>query len=619
MQPEQLGPYRIVRVLGHGGMGSVYEGIHTETDEPAAIKALAPGLADDPDFRQRFEAEIETLKKLYHPNIVQLFGFGEQDGRLFYAMELVDGSSLEEELRRGRTFSWREVARIGIDICRALRHAHDRGVTHRDIKPANLLLTRDGRVKLSDFGIAKLFGNTRLTATGNVLGTADYMAPEQADARPVGPKADLYSLGCVLYCLLARRPPFRARSVIEMLEKHRTAVPEPVSRYAVDVPREFELLIAQLLEKEPDKRVSNATLVARRLEAMLKALAPERHGGPQRALRELEREFELGVGIGGRGGGSSGPLPETRLAPPPSKPSAVPLGVTRPAEPLPETRATDAFQVYEAEEPQKPAEMPEKTQRLATGRFTVVQKEELDRPAPEPPTHPAWISPQTWILAGCLVAVGLGLWYMLQPPSADTLYQRIVTATADKSIDSFLQAEANIKEFLERYSNDSRAERLRGYMREIELYRLERQFELRSKGRASTEGLLPIERSYLEAINQAWLDPERGLAKLQALADLYQDRTDPSGPDGQCLDLVRRQMKRLRIQLAKSSPEMLAAVEERLKHAEELRNKDPERARAIWQALIALYGDKAWAAEAIQKAREALQANPSQPPPGQPK
>lgn len=249
MKPEQLGPYRIVRTLGRGGMGAVYEGIHVDTDEPAAIKILSGALAQEPDFRQRFEAEIETLKKLYHPNIVQLFGFGEQDEYLFYAMELVDGSSLEEELRQGRVFDWREVARIGIETCRALRHAHDRGVTHRDIKPANLLVSADGRVKLSDFGIARLFGNTRLTAAGNVLGTAEYMAPEQAEGRPVGPRTDLYSLGAVLYCLAARRPPFRAGSLPEMLQKHRTAQPDPVRRHAPDTPAELDRIILQLLRR----------------------------------------------------------------------------------------------------------------------------------------------------------------------------------------------------------------------------------------------------------------------------------------------------------------------------------------------------------------------------------
>ena len=235
-------------------------------------------------FRSRFEAEIETLRKLNHPNIVRLFGFGEQDGQLFYAMELVDGNSLEEELRRGRRFEWEEVAKIGVATCQALRHAHDRGIIHRDIKPGNLLLATDGRIKLSDFGIARLFGYSGLTSAGSVLGTAEYMAPEQAEGRPVDHRADLYSLGGVMYVLLARRPLFQGKSLPEILHKQRYEQPVPVRRYAPDTPEEFERILAQLLEKDPDARIPNATVLARRLEAMLQALSLR--------LKTLEAEVE---------------------------------------------------------------------------------------------------------------------------------------------------------------------------------------------------------------------------------------------------------------------------------------------------------------------------------------
>jgi len=598
MQPEHLGPYRIVRTLGRGGMGAVYEGVHVETDEPAAIKVLSAALSQEADFRQRFEAEIETLKRLFHPNIVQLFGFGEQDEQLFYAMELVDGCSLEEEVRQGRVFPWREVARIGIDTCRALRHAHDRGITHRDIKPANLLLTREGRrIKLSDFGIAKLFGNTRLTATGNVLGTAEYMPPEQADARPTGPRSDLYSLGCVFYFLLARRPPYSARSLVEMLQKHRTEQPEPVSQIAADVPSEMELLIAQLLEKDPEKRPANATLVARRLESMLKGLSwrPK----PLKKTVEEEPEFDLSQPDASPKSPVGG-LPETRLLEAAAPPPAVPEGATRPADELPETMETSAFQVYE-----QPKTLG-RTEGGSTGRFVVVEKEELDRPEVEPPPRPAIISLHTWVLAASLIAVGLGSWYFLRPPSADALYEKIIAITAGRSIDGLLEAERSMQEFLTRFSSDPRAGKLRNYMREIDLYRLEKKFERRAKGMASTEGLLPVERAYVEAINQAWLDPDRGLVKLQALVDLHKDRTDPTGPDGQCLELARRQLSRLRQQVARSSVESLAEVEDRLRRAEEFRHSDPQTARLMWQSLVELYQDKPWAAEAVAKARHAL-------------
>ena len=272
MEIERLGPYQIVGKLGRGGMGTVFEAVHRETGEPAAVKLLSAALAREEGFRSRFEAEIETLRKLRHPNIVRLFGFGEQEGELFYAMELVDGDSLEEELRNGRVFDWREVTQIGIETCRALRHAHDRGVIHRDIKPGNLLLTAERRVKLSDFGIARLFGHTRLTSAGNILGTAEYMSPEQAEGKPVNARADLYSLGALLYALLARRPLFHGKSLAEMIYKQRFESPEPLKKHVPDVPDEMERILQQLLQKEPGQRMPNADVLARRLEAMLHGL-----------------------------------------------------------------------------------------------------------------------------------------------------------------------------------------------------------------------------------------------------------------------------------------------------------------------------------------------------------
>ena len=258
MNPRQLGPYRLTRRLGRGGMGTVYEGVNLETGESAAVKVLAGELGHEPDFRNRFASEIETLRRLNHPNIVRLFGFGEQEDELFYAMELVDGVSLEEEIRQGRRFTWREVIQIGSQTCQALRHAHDRGVIHRDIKPANLLWTAEAVVKLSDFGIARFFGTTRMTTVGSVIGTVEYMAPEQADARPVDPRTDLYSLGGVLYALLVGQPPFVAKTLPEMLHKQRYEKPEPIDRLVAGVPEELAILIAQLLEKDPKNRVPNA-------------------------------------------------------------------------------------------------------------------------------------------------------------------------------------------------------------------------------------------------------------------------------------------------------------------------------------------------------------------------
>ena len=185
MQLTHLGPYVIEKPLGKGGMGSVYAATDPQTGQRVAIKALSPHLASAEGFRERFEAEIESLKTLRHDGIVRLYGYGEQDGVLFYSMELVDGISLEDELKAGRRFNWREVTSIAIQLSLALKHAHDHGIVHRDIKPANILLTEDEHVKLADFGIARLFGTTSLTTAGGVLGNSR-LHVARAGRRPTG-------------------------------------------------------------------------------------------------------------------------------------------------------------------------------------------------------------------------------------------------------------------------------------------------------------------------------------------------------------------------------------------------------------------------------------------------
>lgn len=605
MKAGLLGPYRIERTLGRGGMGAVYEGVNVDTGEHAAIKVLSSGLAREPDFRQRFETEIETLKKLNHPNIVRLFGFGEQDDMLFYAMELVEGASLEEELQRGRRFDWREVTCIGIEICRALRHAHDRGIIHRDIKPANLLLANDGRVKLSDFGIARLFGMSGVTAAGSVLGTVEYMAPEQIEGRAISPRTDLYSLGGVFYALLARRPPFRASTVPEMINLQRTGVPEPVTRHAPDVPKEFEQIIAELQEKTPEKRIPNATVLGKRLEAMLRALSiSEEENSPD--------EYDLGTASANSAQAARAAVLPTRALQAPSDASGAKQAAGTPSpDDLPETKATAAFLGMGAGGAQDEAAEEVKPR----GQFTVVSAEDLDRAEfTGPSPHVALISPQTWILAICLLAVGFAAWYLMRPPTADALHEIIVQITADKSIDSLRAAETKIDEFLLRFPDDSRCSELRKLQHELDLYRLERRFDLRAKGLAAREALLPIEQMYLEAINIGHIHPEQGIDKFQALIDLYEPRADSSGPTGQCLELAKRQLKELKERLARSAADHLTLLSERLDRADQLAASEPARARAIRKAVVELYQEKPWAAAAVNRARQALSAEKSHAP-----
>ena len=190
-------------------------------------------------------------------------------------MELIDGRNLQDELAAGRRFDWREVVRIGIAVSQALKHAHDRGIIHRDLKPANLLIDKQDHIKLTDFGIAKLYGGTNVTAEGGVLGTADYMAPEQADGKPVSSRCDLFALGSVLYALLTGRPPFTGKTVLEVITALHKTDPIPVRRLAPDTPAEFEQIIHQLLEKDPQKRIPTALALGKRLKAMEHGLSLE--------------------------------------------------------------------------------------------------------------------------------------------------------------------------------------------------------------------------------------------------------------------------------------------------------------------------------------------------------
>lgn len=278
MTPTQLGPYTIQSRLGRGGMGAVYEAVDTTSGDTVAVKVLASHLADDPGVRSRFEAEIEALKNLRHQGIVRLLAFGEQDDQPFFAMELVRGKSLEQILRAGRRFTWRETVAMAIEITRALKVAHDNGIVHRDLKPANLLVA-DAlagtepvadrvTVKLADFGIAKLFGGVGHTALGHVVGTAEYMAPEQAAGRPIDHRADLYALGLVMYAMLTGSPPFRGTQLTEVIDKQRRATAPRVASLVADVPPELDELIARMLSKEPAQRPASALALGRLLMAI---------------------------------------------------------------------------------------------------------------------------------------------------------------------------------------------------------------------------------------------------------------------------------------------------------------------------------------------------------------
>jgi serine/threonine-protein kinase len=590
MQPEQLGPYRIDRQIGRGGMGTVYAGVDVNTGEAAAIKVLTAMLGMDEDFRARFEIEIETLRKLSHDNIVRLFGWGEQDGVLFYAMELIDGTSLEQELRNGRRFEWAEVKEIAVQVCAALKHAHDRGVVHRDIKPANLLLTRDCKVKLSDFGIAKLFGSAGATTAGGVLGTAEYMAPEQADGRPVSHRGDLYSLGAVLYTLLAGRPPFVAKSVPQLLQMQRFATPEPVRRYNKSVPVEVEEIVMQLLEKDPERRIPNATVLARRLEATFRGLATLAIRQQQASGQDVD--FDLtssqSAAVADR---PSGEVAQTRVATRPADAAAAPSDATKATNP-PKTSDSAARRDSDIRRAQR---------RFITVDEQPVGHETADRDA----RH--WMSPQTILALIGLMAVGLVVAYSLQPPAADTLYDRIQERIVSGDESDLLDCEDDIQSFLQHYSADPRSREMERRQQDIELVKLENRLERQAKmsGNATKLGL--VERAFLDAIRLEAHDPPGCLERLEAIRKLYEGGRAVASQNGQrCVLLATQRAARLKTVAQNFIKEHLEAQNERLNHADEIEDGEGETAREIREGVIALYAEKSWAAPIVERARKAL-------------
>jgi eukaryotic-like serine/threonine-protein kinase len=570
MQLEQLGPYRLGKQLGRGGMGAVYQAVETQTGDEAAVKVLSPHLAHDEGFRVRFEAEIESLKKLRHPNIVRLYGYGEQAGTLFYAMELVHGTSLEDELRRGRRFDWREVTRIAIKICRALKHAHDHGVIHRDIKPANLLLTADGDVKLSDFGIARLFGNTRLTSDGGVLGTAEYMAPEQAGGRTLTDRCDQYSLGGVMYTLLAGRPPFRATTLVEMLQMQRYAEPEPVTVFAPQTPSELARIVHQLLEKDPQKRFRNTLILARSLEAMERGLSVSASG---------HDDFVVTPPV------LSEPESENPLAPTLSPDELLPAAGHKTPTPPQATEATMAYRPAGDESPAPKSDATE-TAEAAPDRFTKVEEDRQETHAIRDALG-GLLAPQTLALVAALALLVAAGWYLMRPPTADQLFDRIETAAAAGNPDDLKRVGPDIEAFLERFPDDPRAERVQ---------------ELADKAEQSN----PIERAFTEAKRYALLNPELALVKFQALIDVYDDGPDNSEITRHYVRLARAQQARLRKHVDQYVDEGRKLILARLAKADELSPDDPPAARKIYQGIVELYGEKPWADDLVQRARGAL-------------
>src|SRR5258708_12558053 len=279
MQIEVLGErYQLQEPIGRGGMATIYRGQDMRMDRIVAVKVLREVYSTDPKFVTRFQREAKAASSLQHPNIVQVYDYGQTDGNYFIVMELVEGTDLRRYLRSRGVLAVDRAIIIAHDVALGLGAAHRRGIVHRDVKPQNVLVGKDGSIKLTDFGIASVYKDInaeRLTTTGMTLGTVQYYAPEQAQGEIVSPAADVYALGIVMYEMLTGRTPFDGDTPVAVAMQHIQDVPVPPSELNPGIPQALEDIIMRCLEKIPEMRFRDGSQLARALESLGEADASE--------------------------------------------------------------------------------------------------------------------------------------------------------------------------------------------------------------------------------------------------------------------------------------------------------------------------------------------------------
>jgi eukaryotic-like serine/threonine-protein kinase len=266
------GRYEVEELVGHGGMSSVYKAHDSLLERHVALKILHEQYNGDEDFVERFKREARSVAQLQHPNIVTVIDRGEEDGRQYIVFEYIDGENLKERIVREGRLDVGEALEIALEVARGLAFAHDNGLVHRDVKPQNVLLNGDGRAKVTDFGIARTVDVDGMTKTGTVLGTSNYIAPEQASGQRVDAHSDVYSLGAVLYELLAGDVPFPGESFVAVAMKHLHEPPPNLLDVRKDIPLRVAAAVDRALEKDPEQRFPTMDAFAAELEACLAEL-----------------------------------------------------------------------------------------------------------------------------------------------------------------------------------------------------------------------------------------------------------------------------------------------------------------------------------------------------------
>lgn len=253
-----VGNYKVTDQIGEGGMGSVFRGIDIMLEREVAIKMLRPELSRQPHIVERFRSEAVTLAKLNHPNIATLYSFLRQGEDFFMVMEFVRGETLDSLIGKSGAMPWERAVALFSQALEGIEHAHKMGIVHRDIKPANMMLTETGSIKVMDFGIARVLGTNRLTKTGHLIGTVEYMSPEQVRGEETDARSDIYSLGILLYEMLTGRVPFNSSSEYELMRSHIEEAPKPPGTFVAQIPVVVEQAIMRALAKKPEARQRSA-------------------------------------------------------------------------------------------------------------------------------------------------------------------------------------------------------------------------------------------------------------------------------------------------------------------------------------------------------------------------
>lgn len=576
-------------------MGTVYRGKHKETGELHAVKVLAPTYAHDPHFRGRFESEIKALIKLDHPNIVRLLSYGQEDGMLFFSMELIEGNSLFQLQRQGHRFDWRDILHIAKDVCKGLRHAHDRGIIHRDLKPGNLLKMAGengdpGLIKITDFGIAKRFGTSQNTGD-NVLGTMDFMSPEQAKGEPVTIRSDLYSLGTLLFTLLAGKPPFSANSVEASL-RNLTRVPAPhIGKLVPEVPRDLDRLIKQLMEKRPENRIQTAQALLHKIEDLESQLRDDSEA--QTAQRPIPKipmgdTFDISV-------------PQTRE-------NTEVLKKKKSTNIAESAKATVEFTRHGDSENMLPA-------GTKVDYFNTVTDHVRKKHLEQEPAHKTDKRGVLIVAAAFVFVIALawfGIYQSNRPPSAEALYTEI-----ESNLDRPDRVLSEISLFLEHYPDEPRSpqvEELQRIGEAIYLYNsLCNTLTVRSQ-LAGESRMTAIENQFLQIVELAESDPGQANAKMRAFITVH-DNTDGLDPrDQKCIDAAKSYRIKLENDARTKVLFDLKQIRAAMKKASQY--TDRQSAIPIYESILRLYGSVNWGdideaeegRELVRKARSMLDA-----------